>query len=163
MTQNKDLIHWLNDAYSMELSLEETLQHHIKDLDEHPQMKERLEQHVLETRRHANDVKQCIEALGGKVSRTKAIFADLMGRFQGMSTGMFSDEIIKNLLHEHASENFEIASYESLAAAAEDLGEGDVALTCRRILEDERRMASWVLEQIPIATKQYLHGRMAHA
>jgi len=164
MTQTKDLINWLNDAYSMELSLEETLQRHLKDFEPNSALHDRIEQHIFETRQHANEVRACIESLGGKVSRTKAIFGDIMGRMQGVSTAMFDDEKVKNVLMEYSAEHFEMACYESLAAGAEDLGEHGIAAKCRHILAQEKAMADWLFSEISGVTRQFLHSKhAAHA
>lgn len=155
-TKHDDLISWLNDAYSMELSMDEVLQNHAKDARDFPQMEARLRQHIDETREHAEKVKSCIESLGGSVSTSKAVLGDLMGRMKAVSTGMYSDEMVKNALSEYMTEHFEIASYKSLIAAADELGEPRVSMICREILSDEERMAQWVEEQIPSVTRQYL-------
>jgi ferritin-like metal-binding protein YciE len=53
-------------------------------------------------------------------------------------------------------EHFEIACYRGLITAAEELGEGRVADTCRRILRDEEQMAAWLQEQVPTVVEGYI-------
>jgi ferritin-like metal-binding protein YciE len=155
-TSKDDLISWLNDAYSMELSVAEVLENHVKDAEKQPAIQSRLQQHLGETKRHAEMVKGCIESAGGQVSTSKAWLGDIMGRLKGISTGMYQDELVKNVLSEYATEHFEIASYESIISGAETIGQTQVAQVCRQILEDEKQMAQWVQSQIPIVTKNYM-------
>jgi ferritin-like metal-binding protein YciE len=163
MKERDDLISWLNDAYSMEVSIAEVLENHVKDSKEHPELETRLRQHLAETKNHAERVKQAIQSLGSSVSTTKAVFADLMGKVQGRTTGMFSDELVKNMLHDYMSEHLEIASYLSLIAAAEELGETGVATVCRGILQEEESMARWMEQQIPAVTRMHLRSRLSAA
>lgn len=162
MSSKEQLTTWLNSAYGMEQNLEKVLENHAKDTEPHPEMHERIEQHLAETRRHADLVKQCLEILGEKPSSMKSAMGSIMGTVQGASTGMFKDELVKNVLADFASEHFEIAAYRSLIVAAEDLGQPEIARICREILSDEEAMARWLGEQIPEATRMTLHQE-AHA
>ena len=68
MTGKELLIAWLNDAHGMENALVEILEHQIKDAKDYPQVQAKLEQHLEQTRRHAQMVKDCVEKLGGSTS-----------------------------------------------------------------------------------------------
>ena len=161
MTKSEELISWLNDAYSMELTNVKILEDHIKDADEFPEIQGRLRQHLGETRQHADRIKQCIEIIGGKVSRTKAGLGSIMGHLKGKSTSMFNDEIIKDVLSESATEHFEVACYKSLIAAAENLGRTEVVNACRRNMEEDMAMADWVDDQVPILTRRFMDTKLA--
>ena len=71
MDRSSPVIGWLNDAYAMELSIVQVLQNHARDAKNHPEMQARIEQHLDETRRHADLVKGCIDRLGGSTSAVK--------------------------------------------------------------------------------------------
>lgn len=144
MDRREMLVTWLNDAYSMEKALVPVLKNHAKDAEEYPEVRERDLQHMEETKRHAELVEECLGRLGEKPSGVKSMMGEIMGRFQALSTEPFQDEMMKNFLADYATEQFEIASYKSLAAAARHLGEEEIASTCERILEDEERMAEWL-------------------
>lgn len=165
MAHQELYLSWLNDAYGLEQSLIPVLENHAKDAKDHPQVQARIQQHLEETRRHADLVKGCIERLGGSTSSIKAGMSKVMGTVQGASTGMAKDEMIKNALADYSAEHFEIASYTSLLAAAEHLGDLETASVCREILRDEEAMAQWLEQQIPLITIQELqvqereHGR----
>jgi ferritin-like metal-binding protein YciE len=154
---------WLNSAHSMELSMAKVLENHANDAKDFPEMRSRIQQHVEETRRHADVIVECLNVLGEKPSMTKSLMGDVMGRVQGMSTGMFNDELVKNALADYASEHFEIACYRSLISAAEALGQQQIAELCEEILEDEEEMAQWLEEQIPDVTRLILQQEAAKA
>ncbi len=160
MPHHKQIISWLNDAHSMERSLVNVLENHRKDAAEFPDMRTRLEQHLDETRRHVEMVEECLRQLGEKPSMSKGMMGAVMGKVQGVATGMFRDEMIKNALADYSAEHLEIASYRSLIAAAEELGLSDVARICSEILRDEEAMAGWLEERIPEITRLTLqkHG-----
>lgn len=156
MKQRETLIAWLNDAYGLEQNLTKVLENRVKDADGHPQLQSQLNMHLEETRRHVDLVEQCIEHLGGTPSSTKSFMGKISGMFSGAATGMADDEIIKNMLSDYSMEHLEIASYLSIIAAAEALGEQEIAQTCREILHDEQDMAEWIHQQIPTVTNEYL-------
>src|SRR4051812_18222686 len=116
--QNEQLITWLNSAYSMEQSLIQVLENHARDAKDFPEVRTRDEQHLEETRRHAQQVEQCLSILGEKPSTMKSAAGNISGLVQGVASGMYEDEIVKNFLSDYAAEHFEIACYRSLIAAA---------------------------------------------
>jgi ferritin-like metal-binding protein YciE len=154
---------WLNSAFSMEQSLAQVLENHAKDAADFPEIRSRIEQHIEETRRHADRVAECIQLLGEKPSATKSLVGNVMGMVQGASTGVFKDELVKNALADFASEHFEIASYRSLIAAAEELGKTEIAQICRENLRDEEAMAQWLGENIPVITRTFLQQHAVSA
>jgi len=157
MTNNKkQLIAWLNDAYAMERSLAQVLENHANDAKDYPEIQIRTETHLEETRRHAEWLERCLRVLGESASTTKGIMGSAMGKMQGVASGMFKDEVIKNLLADYSAEHMEIASYTALIAAAESLGEAEIVRICTDILNEEKTMADWLEQRIPSVTKSYL-------
>jgi ferritin-like metal-binding protein YciE len=159
MDAKEQLLRWLNDAYSMELSVAEILTRHARDASEYTELQMKIQQHIAESERHAEKVARCVELLGGTLSRPKAVIGDLLGRFTGMATGIYRDELVKNLLLQYATEHFEIASYRSLIAAADACGAMEVAQICEQILEEEEEMADWVGDRIATITAEYLEDQ----
>ena len=140
----------------MEQSLTNVLQQHIKDARDFPEMRERLERHLDETRVHSERIRSCLETLGSSPSTIKSMAGGAVGMMQGMSTGMFRDELVKNAIADYAMEHFEMACYSSLATAAEDAGFTEIARICREIFGEEAEMADWLEEQIPDITRIHL-------
>jgi ferritin-like metal-binding protein YciE len=132
----------------MENGLIEILEHQVGDAENYPAIQTKLQEHLQQTRQHAEIVKGCIERMGGDVSTLKAGMASFMGKIQALSTGAAQDEMMKNALQDFAAENFEVASYTALAAAAMQVGEVEVATACQGILREDRAMAQWIEQNL---------------
>lgn len=156
MTRKDLVIAWLNDAHGMENALIQVLENHVKDAKDYPQVQAKLQQHLDQTRRHAQMVKDCVEGLGGSTSALKTGMATLSGQVQAISTGAAHDELVKNALADFASENFEIASYTALISAAQELGDQKTIQVCQQILRDEQDMANWLHQNLPSLVQQCL-------
>lgn len=170
MTQQEPrqtIIVWLNDAYAMESHAIAHLEGHARDAKEYPAMQARLEQHVAESRRHADLVAAAITRLGGDPSTLKAGVAKAVGGIAGAGSGLFGakehDTLLKEALVNAANEQFEIASYTSLQVAAQTAGDTETAHLCATILADERAMAQWLDRQIPALTREALAKNVAAA
>lgn len=157
----KILVAWLNDAYAMEHSLTQVLEHHAKDASDQPELRARTEQHLAETRRHAELVAECLDLIDEKPSALKGTLGTAMGKMQGVSTALADDELIKNLLADYSAEHLEIASYTSLVAAAQQFGQERIATICTAILREEEAQAAWLREQLPFYTQRYLQRAAA--
>lgn len=153
------LVTWLNDAHAMEKSIAQSLKNHAHDAKHHPVMNARLERHLEETRHHAELVKGCVERLGGHVSALKSGMSAVMGTVSGVATTPAKDELVKNLLADSAAERLEIASYQGIITAADEIGDSETARICRQILREEEEMSEWLEQQLPSAVRD----QMAHA
>ncbi len=154
--QEDALMTWLKDAYAMEQNIQETLERQVGHMKDMPDAQAKIRQHIDQTKDQAQRVKGCIEQLGGKISHTKSSLANMMGAIQGMATGPAKDTALKDALMNYAAENFEIASYKSLATAARELGHESIAATCEGIMHEEEQMAKWVEQQLPKMTQKEL-------
>jgi len=150
---------WLNDAYSMENALIQVLENHAKDAEDHPQVQSGIQEHIQTTRRHAERVEECIQRLGGDTSTLKSGIAKISGTLQGMSTGVAEDELVKNAIADYAAEQFEIASYRALIAAAEELGDQETVRICQENLREDEAMAQWLEQQLPTITQGFLRSK----
>ncbi len=122
-------------------------------------MQNGIQEHIETTRRHADRVKECIERLGADTSGLKAGTAKISGTLQGMSTGIAEDELVKNAISDYAAEQFEIASYRSLIAAAEELGEQETVRACQENLREDEEMAQWLEQQLPTVIQEFLRSK----
>lgn len=156
MTNREVLIAWLKDAHAMETGLIPVLQNHAGDAKTDPNAAARINQHVEETRRHAQMVEDCIQRLGDSVSGTKEAMGRVAGWFKSISSGAARDENVKNALMDYGAEHFEIACYRALVEAANLAGEPDVARVCEQILRDEEDMARWLEDQLPMMVRDHM-------
>lgn len=161
MEQNQQIITWLKDAHALEQSLENILQAQIREARDMPEMQQRLEQHLEETRRHRERVTAALAVFGETPSKLKTATAGFMGMMEGMSTAIFRDMLIKNIIADYAMEHFEIACYRALRVAANEAGFTEIATMCEDILKEETAMAEWLEEQIPDMTRAYLSAHAA--
>ncbi|MGG5838897.1 DUF892 family protein, partial [Huaxiibacter chinensis] len=80
-----------------------------------------------------------------------------MAAFGQSMGGMFaSDEIVKGAISGYVFEQFEIACYTSLVAAAKKAGDTASVPTLESILAQEHAMADWLIRHIPDTTEQFL-------
>jgi len=161
MTTRDELIDWLRDAYAMERGLEITLRKQSESDEVLPVVRERAGFHLEETRRHAEEVRRCLETLGADVSSIKAGVAQTVETFKGFGTRFARDERVKDTLAAYASEHFEIACYKALRAAAVQTGDHAIVEMCDRILPDEERMAEWLDQNLPVVVTEYLQQEAA--
>lgn len=151
-----NLVDWLRDAHAMEEQAETMLKAQHERLQNYPELKERIGQHLEETKAQATALESCLERLGASQSSMKDAAGKMAAMAQGMGGMFMSDEVVKGAAASFAFENLEIATYRVLIAAAESVGEVDVADVCRGILSEEIEMARWLEEHLPSVTRAFL-------
>ena len=165
MTMNdskEELITWLRDAHAMESNIIKMLEKQSKHLDDWPQMRQRIDSHLAESRRHAERVETCLKDLGSDTSALKEGMAKFSGMMGQTGMGAANDEPVKICIGNYAIEHFEIASYRSLKAAAENCGETQIATVAEEILREEEAMADYLDSHLGEVTQEHLQ-RLAHA
>ncbi|HLS68236.1 MAG TPA: ferritin-like domain-containing protein [Kiloniellales bacterium] len=149
MTDPKDhLIAWLKDAHAAEEQAIVMLEKFAGRLENYPQLKARVEEHVGETRSQAERIRSCLQRHDSDASGLKDMGTKLMGFFQGLSGVFTDDEVIKGMLASYAFEHMEIASYRILVSAARTLGDPETARVCEDILQEEIAMARWLEDNL---------------
>jgi ferritin-like metal-binding protein YciE len=155
------LVQYLGEAYGKEKELETALQAHIEMTDRAPYRK-RLNQHLKETRNHARLVERRMKKLGGGGHLLQDVAARGMAMAKAPLHAMRgkSDEekLLKNAKTEYSEEAEEIATYTSIEALAETLGDRETAKVARQIRREEERMAAFLARQIPILTRAALRA-----
>lgn len=154
--QKKLFVGWLKDAYAMEKSIEKTLKAHVKDAKDYPEIRDKINHHIMVTQSQAERLKNRLEEMDEKPSVIKKISGEIMQSMQGYATRFAEDKIIKNTLAEIATENFEIATYEALKAAAERVGDTESAMLAEEIKKEEEEMGSWAKKNLPILVDRFL-------
>jgi ferritin-like metal-binding protein YciE len=150
------LMEWLRDAHAAEQQAESMLSGMAGRLENYPELKARIEQHLRETQRQAELVRGCIERRGGSTSMVKDAGAKMLGFGQALSGLFVGDEVMKGAIASYAFEGMEIASYRILIETAKHVGDQETARVCEQILREEEAMAEWLLQHIPALTQQYL-------
>ena len=150
------LLQWLRDAHAMEEQAEQILSTQAKRLENYPELRKRVEYHLQETRRQAERVQGCIERQGSSKSVVKDMAGKLVAVGQGLSGLFVGDEVVKASLADYTFENMEIASHKIIIAAADEVGDTETKRVCQEILHEEEAMASWLEQNLPSLTAQYL-------
>ncbi|MFC4273806.1 ferritin-like domain-containing protein [Achromobacter aloeverae] len=147
---------WLRDAHAMEEQAETMLKAQAGRLENYPDLKRRIEEHLEETRNQKRLVAECIERRGGDTSSFKDVAGKAMAGAQGMA-GMFaSDEVVKGGMMSYAFEHFEIAAYRNLIEAARTLGDHETMAVLERILPEEQAMADWLEHNMAGVVRRFL-------
>jgi ferritin-like metal-binding protein YciE len=150
-TVDDRLMEWLRDAHAAEEQAEMMLGRMANRLQNYPELKARIQQHVEESKRHAALVRACIERRGGSTSGAKAL---ALG--QAMSGMFVDDEVMKGVIASYAFEAMEMASYNILITTARAVRDEQTAGVCEQILRDEQAMALWLEEHFSALTSRYL-------
>lgn len=150
------LVQWIRDAHAMEEQAETMLNGQFNRLENYPELSERIRQHVEETKRQAARLKTCLEELGEDTSSLKDAGGKLIAWGQTFSGLFAGDEVMKGTLACYTFKHMEIGSYKMLIAAANSLGEREIARACEQNLQEEEAMAEWLRQHLPTTTEQFL-------
>jgi ferritin-like metal-binding protein YciE len=159
MTKKDNLIAWLRDAHMMENHAVEMLERQVGRLDEFPEFKQRVQEHLEESRGQLGRVDECLHKLGTEHSAIKSAAGAIGGNLQALFNTVATDEVVKGAILSYAFEHFEISCYRVLVTAAEECGESAVAAACRSNLAEEEQMQQWLLDHLDDITRQYLAGQ----
>jgi ferritin-like metal-binding protein YciE len=150
------LMEWLRDVHAAEEQAETMLSGMAERIENYPELKARVEQHIGETQRQAERIRGCIERRDGDTSTIKDAGAKMLGLGQAMSGMFVSDEVMKGSIACTAFEAMEIASYRILIDTARQVGDEETARICEQNLHEEEDMARWLEQHLPTLTEQYL-------
>lgn len=162
LESNRDLlIAGLKDAYALETQALDMMRTQQDRLDQYPELKSRIGQHVTETEQQIQRLESCLAQFNESPSTLKDFALRLAGNLQSMFHAAADDEVIKNIFASNAFENYEIATYKGLAAMAESVGAQDVADVARENLREEEAMARFINEHIESTVQSFLAKRAA--
>ncbi|MEB6380114.1 ferritin-like domain-containing protein [Leclercia adecarboxylata] len=147
---------WLRDAHAMEKQAESMLESMASRIDNYPDIRARIEQHLTETKQQINVLEEILDRNDISRSMLKDSMSKMMAFGQSVGGIMTSDEIVKGSISGYVFEQFEIACYTSLLAAAKKAGDVASVPAIESILAEEQRMADWLIQHIPDTTEQFL-------
>lgn len=141
---------------AMEKQAESMLESMASRIDNYPELRARIEQHLSETK---NQIVQ-LETILDRNDISRSVIKDSMSKMAALGQsigGIFpSDEIVKGSISGYVFEQFEIACYTSLLAAAKNAGDTASIPTIEAILNEEKEMADWLIQHIPQTTEKFL-------
>ena len=146
----------LKNAHALEQQALQLMQRQLDRYEHYPEVSRRLQEHVRETEQQISRLEELMHGMGTDRSVLKDWATSIMGNLAAIGHAIMPDEILKNHCANHAFENFEIASYESLITLAEASGNSGHVPTLRQTLNEEERMAAWLRETTPAITLKYV-------
>ena len=165
----KKVVKLLSEAHANELALIQTLEAHKRLAPEGP-YRDRIDEHVDETRAHAERVQRRLDQLGATRNPVEAGVALVHSVIQStlamakapvdMVRGAFNAEekALKNARDEIVTEALEIAQYEALEHLALAVGDEPTARLAAEIRADEEAMLADVRAQIPALVAGAVHA-----
>ncbi|HEX9321287.1 MAG TPA: ferritin-like domain-containing protein [Xanthobacteraceae bacterium] len=146
----------LQNAHAMERQAQQLLERQCERLTRYPQVCARIGQHLEETGRQLRRLEECLGSMNQDRSRLKDAGMALLGNVLAGSHALAGDEIIKSSFADYAFEHYEIAAYKSLLVLAEQLGSPEAQASLRQSLDEEEKMAAWILDHLRDLTLEYL-------
>jgi ferritin-like metal-binding protein YciE len=140
----------LADAHALEQQAI-TLLERAPQLVDDPELAAPFDDHLVETREHAELVANRLRALGGNRNGLKDAAMRLGALQWGMFFRMHPDTPGKLVAFAYAFEHLEIAGYEELRRVAERAGDDETAAAARGILAQERSAAERLGSLLPKA------------
>jgi ferritin-like metal-binding protein YciE len=156
------LIQYLNEAYGKEKELETALQAHAKEASGRKTYKQRLQDHLKETKAQARGLERRIKQLGGKAdgspaAKVTAVASKAAAAAKGpvhalRGTGE-AEKLLKNAKTELWNEYEEIGNYVAIETLAAELGDKETEKLAREYRKQEERMAAFLVKLLPQLTK----------
>jgi ferritin-like metal-binding protein YciE len=155
-TAGEHLMHWLRDAHAMEKQAIESVENQIDRLKNYPELRNWAHEHVKAAEQHRELIKKCIERRGGSTSTLKNVTMAVMGKIQELSGAVMADEVLKNVIGDYSFKHYQIASYKSLIAAAEEANDPETKGVCEGILTTYQQHADRLLPYISQVTHEFM-------
>jgi ferritin-like metal-binding protein YciE len=148
-TTQERLVRYLNDAWATEKALVADLQDMSEKSDD-PEVKALFAEHRTITHQQEEMLEARIRALGEEPSGGKGFLSQVAGKIGEALHKAHDDfdQTQQNLMKAFATENFECAMYESLAAFATEIGDTETAAMARQIMQQEKQAAELVWQHV---------------
>jgi ferritin-like metal-binding protein YciE len=146
----------LKNAHALEKQAMQLMERQLERIESYPEVEQLLRMHTGETEEQIRRIDEILHSFGEDRSILKDMATSLSGNMAAIAHAIMPDEILKNHFANHAFENFEIASYESLITMAEATGNGQHVSALRMTLGEEEKMARTLREMTPQLTQKYM-------
>jgi ferritin-like metal-binding protein YciE len=153
----------LRNAHAMETQARELLERQSERMDEYPEFKAKLSEHLRETNEQLKRLERCLDACGESTSSLKDTAQSFMANMMAMGHSMAGDEVLKNTFADDAFENYEIAAYKSLLALCRAAGVESARAPLETSLREEERMAEWIANNVEKITLEYVNHEQRKA
>lgn len=156
----KTMIKWLNRAYAMEVGMKNTIESHAKLMEDMPDMKQKIENHIRETQMQMEKVENAIKSLGGDVSLYKKEVSDITTKLSGFITEQMhgKEKVLLNAISDHATEHYEMAIYKTIAEIAKMCNDPDVQKVAKDIMKEETETGEELSHKLSMLVKEYMQS-----
>jgi ferritin-like metal-binding protein YciE len=146
----------LQNAHALEAQAIQLCERQVERLENYPEMRERLREHAEESRRQQQRLARIMDGLGTSSSSLKDIGTSIMGNIAALGHAVAQDEVVKNTFANYAFEHYEIATYLALLDMADAVGDGSAPPLLRESLDEEKRMAGWIEQNLSPTLRRYM-------
>jgi ferritin-like metal-binding protein YciE len=136
----QQLVKHIDEAYAMEQNVLRMLDGMIQTTDDQA-IRDELREHKLQTERHAERMKQRLEAHEASPSMVKEIGGMAGALMKSVVDMTRSEKAARNARDGYATEHLEIAAYQLLERIATQAGDEETAEAARENRKDEEAMA----------------------
>ncbi|HLO74922.1 MAG TPA: SDR family oxidoreductase [Magnetospirillum sp.] len=157
------MLDWLRDAHAMERASIDNLKRQVDHLEHYPDIRAKFQQQLELTKVQEDRIDKALETMGADKSSIKDAITRFAGQAQALLAGSSADEVVKQATTTLAYEEWEIANFRALAAAAQHEGEVSMASMFEQMAEEKEEMADWLADAIPDITRRYLSLRAGGA
>lgn len=161
MAAGKDLqdriARYLDDSIALEAAGITGLKDMISEATD-PQDAAMFQEHLTQTEGQKARLEARLKALGGEHSHN--VLKDIANKIGIAATDLLhggkdaGDKATRNLIQAYAIENLEVATYESLIAAATAAGDPETAALAKQIQSEEEAAAKKIFPRISILAKE---------
>lgn len=156
VTHKELLINWLNNVYSLEELIIDTLEGHLVEAAGYPELQTSINQHLKRVYNQLPKLESCIERLDSKPQVDKAKIAAAL-RALSQSVNIKEDKVIKNMILDYGLRCLEIASYKTLISMALHFGDQETVSICHFILKEEGQSARHLDHFLPQIIQDFVH------
>lgn len=146
----------MKNAHAMENQALSIMKPQVQRIENYPDMRARLEQHIGETEGQLSRLDTIFEDLQERHSGFKDTVLSVGGSMAAIGHAMAGDEVLKDTFANHAFENYEIAAYRSLIHLSEMMSLENVTPLLTQNLREEEEMAQWIKAHIDAVTERYV-------
>ena len=140
---NEQLVKQIDEAYAMEQNVLRMLDGMIQTTDDQA-IRDELREHKLQTERHAERMKQRLQAHAASPSMVKGIGGAAGALMKSVVDMTRSEKAARNARDAYATEHLEVAAYQLLERVATQAGDEETAEAARENRKDEEAMAKKV-------------------
>ncbi len=150
----RNFIAGLHNAHAVEQQALQVMNRQVERLENYPEVEQLLRRHIQETEQQRQRLEEVMSQLSESPSAIKEAVMGFVGNMAAVAHAVASDEIIKNMLANHALENYEIAAYKSLLIMGEAAGFNNLS-GLKQSLQEEETMARNVADLVEPVTRKY--------